>query len=84
MYSHADFADDADFRSKICVYLWNLWDIKRVYQKNLRYLRNLRDPIKCGFSSLDRTGRFPFNPCVIRKTRMFPITPRDPMNKNSA
>ena len=53
MYSHADF------RSKICVYLWNLWDTKRVNQKNLRYLRNLRDLIKCGFSSLDRTGRFP-------------------------
>ena len=33
MYSHADFADDADFRSKICVYLWKLWDIKRVNQK---------------------------------------------------
>ena len=79
MYSHADFADDADYRSKICVYLWNLWDIKRVNQKNLRYLRNLRDLIKCGFSSLDRTGRFPFNPCVIRKARMFPITPRIPM-----
>ena len=45
MYSHADFADDADFRSKICVYLWNLWDTKRVNQKNLRYLRNLRDLI---------------------------------------